>query len=204
MQRLIEWSWFIPFSLKVGSYTATVKFDEDNCFKGCSKKVKFKVLGEKSKSVIDMPIRYLANFNNHLVIPEEINESSEYFKFIHSVSIRGEASSDAPNIHIYFNNFMLNTGDYSIDYIQANTEQDVVNFKNSYYALLYRDYNSNNGIEVIRPNKANFTTKQLSKNEHTIISPFHNPSIREDKPANICKEYLNFHNQTINISQDKK
>lgn len=193
-----------PKSLDVGKHTITVKFAGDNYFKECSAKFTFNVLKEKAVTVIDEPIKYLANFNSHLVIPEDINSHTEYVQFIYTLTVEEQYEREQDSVHVYFNNFMLNTGDYRIDYIQADEEQDIVNFTHSYYALLYSNYNENRGIEVIRPNKANFTTKQISKNEHTIISPFFKPSIREDKPANICKEYLNFHHQTINISQDNQ
>lgn len=193
-----------PKSLDVGKHTITVKFAGDNYFKECSAKFSFNVLKEKAITVIDEPIKYLANFNSHLVIPEDINSHTEYVQFIYTLTVEEQYEREQDSVHVYFNNFMLNTGDYRIDYIQADEEQDIVNFTHSYYALLYSNYNENRGIEVIRPNKANFTTKQISKNEHTIISPFFKPSIREDKPANICKEYLNFHHQTINISQDNQ
>ena len=193
-----------PKSLDVGKHTITVKFAGDNYFKGCSAKFTFNVLKEKAITVIDEPIKYLANFNSHLVIPEDINSHTEHIQFIYTLTVEEQYEIEQDSVHVYFNNFMLNTGDYRIDYIQADEKQDIVNFTHSYYALLYSNYNENRGIEVIRPNKANFTTKQISKNEHTILSPFFKPSIREDKPANICKEYLNFHHQTINISQDNQ
>lgn len=193
-----------PKSLDVGKHTITVKFAGDTCFKSCSAKFTFNVLKEKAITVIDEPIKYLANFNSHLVIPEDINSYTEHIQFIYTLTVEEQYEIEQDSVHVYFNNFMLNTGDYRIDYIQADEKQDIVNFTHSYYALLYSNYNENRGIEVIRPNKANFTTKQISKNEHTILSPFFKPSIREDKPANICKEYLNFHHQTINISQDNQ
>lgn len=194
----------LPVSLDVGYYSITAKFNGDNNFKASSKKFSFYVIDEKSNAVIDEPIHYLANYNSHLTIPEEINKYTEYVQFLYTISIRADATEGTPNIHVYFNNFMLNAGDYPIDYIKSNEEQDIVNYIKTYYALLYSNYEEDKGAEIIRPNKANFSTKRLTQNEHTIISPFCHPTIREDRAINICKEYLNFHNQSINISQDNQ
>lgn len=189
-----------PATLSVGRYTVTVRFDATDYFDRCSVKYTFRVIPEKEKVIVERPIRYLANFNGHLLIPDDINERTKHIQYIYTVTV----PEHDKNVHIYFNSFMLNIGSTQIDYIEATDEEDIVNYKNSYYALLYKANMEDTGIEVIRPSKENFTVKNLTKCEETVISPFHKPSIKEDKPNSICKEFLNFHYQYIRISQENQ
>lgn len=189
-----------PATLSVGRYTVTARFEATDYFDRCSVKYTFRVIPEKENVIVERPIRYLANFNGHLIIPEDINAKTKHIQYIYTVTV----PEHDKNVHIYFNSFMLNIGSTQIDYIEATDEEDIVNYKNSYYALLYMANTEGNGIEVIRPSKDNFTVKNLTKCEETVISPFHKPSIKEDKPNSICKEFLNFHYQHIRISQDNQ
>lgn len=189
-----------PKSLKVGSYKMTIKFTGDDFFKSASKSFEFNVLSEKSNAIADRLVKGLSSFNGHLVIPEEINEHTEYLQFIYKITVPYNSST----MHIFFNNFMLNAGNVQIDYQEAVSESTMVNFVKNYYTLLYSNRKDELGVEVIRPSKDNFNTTGLTRCEHSIISPFNSPTIKEDKPKGICKEYLNFHHQTINISQDNE
>ena len=79
---------------------------------------------------------------------------------------------------------------------------EIIDFKNSYYALLYPDRDINKGLEIIRPYRDRMSSKKVLASNRTVFAPFYMPIIKEDRPDAICKEYLNFHFQKVNVSQE--
>ena len=105
-------------------------------------------------------------------------------------------TSDYP---IYFNNLMLNEGDYT-KYHQPNESLDETSiyFINNFYVNLYTK-NNDSFLEVIRPNYDNFTTKKLNKSKCTILAPHLLNEDKIDSSENLSLEYMNMNEQVIEI-----
>lgn len=104
-----------------------------------------------------------------------------------------------PKHPIYFNNLMLNEGDYT-PYHQPDQslEETSIYFVNNFYVNLYTR-NNDSYLEIIRPNFDNFTTKVLKQSKTTILTPH---LVNEDKiesSENIALEYMNMSDQVIEI-----
>lgn len=100
---------------------------------------------------------------------------------------------------LYFNNLMLNEGDYtSYHQPDQSLEETSVYFVNNFFANLYTK-NSDSYLEIIRPNYDNFTTKQLNKSKTTILAPHLIDEDVIDSPENLSLEYMNMSDQVIEI-----
>lgn len=156
--------------------------------------------------VVDYSLMYM-----HLIIPEKINNETEYLEFVFYLSPESTIEKDKDgNItsisnessKIYFKDFMINSGKTKAKYSETNTSMEIIDFKNSYYALLYPDRDINKGLEIIRPYRDRMSSKKVLASNRTVFAPFYMSIIKEDRPDAICKEYLNFHFQKINVSQE--
>lgn len=100
---------------------------------------------------------------------------------------------------IYFNNLMLNEGDYT-RYHQPDESLDEMNiyFVNNFFANLYTT-NTDSYLEVIRPNYDNFTTQVLKKSKCTILAPHLTNEDSIDSSENLSIEYMNMSDQVIEI-----
>lgn len=100
---------------------------------------------------------------------------------------------------LYFNNLMLNEGDYTA-YHQPDESLDemTVYFVNNFFANLYSS-NTDSYLEVIRPNYDNFTTQVLKKSKCTILAPHLVNEDDIDSSENLSFEYMNMSDQVIEI-----
>ena len=100
---------------------------------------------------------------------------------------------------IYFNNLMLNEGDYTA-YHQPDESLDemTIYFVNNFFTNLYSS-NTDSFLEVIRPNYDNFTTQVLKKSKCTILAPHLVNEDSIDSSENLSLEYMNMSDQVIEI-----
>lgn len=115
------------------------------------------------------------------------------------VQIVLEVKGITSNYPIYFNNLILNEGDYT-SYHQPDESLDemTVYFVNNFFTNLYRN-NSDSYLEVIRPNYDNFTTEVLKKSKCTVLAPHLMNEDSVDSSENLSLEYMNMSDQVIEI-----
>lgn len=155
---------------------------------------------------VDYSLMYM-----HLLIPEKINDETEYLEFVFYLSPESTIEKDTDgnvtsisndSCKVYFKDFMINSGKTKAKYSETNTSMEIIDFGSSYYALLYPDRDINKGLEVIRPYRDRMSSKKVLASNRTVFAPFYMPYIKEDRPDAVCKEYLNFHFQRVNVSQE--
>lgn len=100
---------------------------------------------------------------------------------------------------IYFNNLILNEGDYTA-YHQPDESLDemTIFFVNNFFTNLYTT-NNDSYLEVIRPNYDNFTTQVLKKSKCTVLAPHLSNEESIDSSENLSLEYMNMSDQVIEI-----
>lgn len=146
----------------------------------------------------------------HLKIPDKVNSETEYLQFVFYVTPPCESGTGENNepyiknnkVRVYFNDFMINTGDKALVYSESNRSFNTISFNDTYYALLYPNRDEEKGLEVIRPNRETINTKRILRSDITVFAPFITPILKEDRPEAVCLEYLNFHDQTVKISRE--
>lgn len=100
---------------------------------------------------------------------------------------------------IYFNHMQLCEGD-DTDYHQP--EQDLptldVKFSNNFYANFWSS-RGDRYLQVIRPYYDNISTKEMKKSKVTVLAPHLENEESVDKPASLGLEFMNQHEQVIEI-----
>ena len=101
----------------------------------------------------------------------------------------------------YFNEVMFEVGENHTEYHKPNDAfgETHILFNNNNYAVLYDIYD--NGVQVIRPYKDNFTTKKLTASKCTILAPHLSNEPKTDTPSNIMQEFINQTEQYIQIKK---
>ena len=104
-------------------------------------------------------------------------------------------------IPCYFNEVMFETGLEHFEYHKPNDafEKTDIRFNNSNYAVLYDIYG--NGLQVIRPERRDFTTKELTACKYDILAPHLADEPKTDTPANLMQEFINQTEQYIQIKK---
>lgn len=83
---------------------------------------------------------------------------------------------------------------------RVSDEENVIHsieFLNSGYVNLYSEVDDY--LQVIRPTKTPFTTKQLTRCKYTVLAPHLVGETALDNPTNLFIEFLNQHEQETNI-----
>ena len=83
---------------------------------------------------------------------------------------------------------------------RVSDEENVIHsieFLNSGYVNLYSEVDDY--LQVIRPTKTPFTTKQLTRCKYTVLAPHLVGETALDNPTNLFMEFLNQHEQETNI-----
>ena len=155
----------------------TIKKEEINTYKG------------KQWVVANTYQKYTNTFN---ITEEELHQTSYIQIKLEIIGI----TSDYP---IYFNNLMLNEGDYT-DYHQPNESLDETSiyFINNFFVNLYTK-NEESFLEIIRPNYDNFTTKTIKRSKCTILAPHLLNEDAINSSENLSLEYMNMNEQVIEI-----
>ncbi len=101
---------------------------------------------------------------------------------------------------LYFNHMQLNQGEYK-EYHKPNDELNniKIGFNNNSYVNLYNE--SEVFLQVIRPNREDFTTETLTGSQMTILAP-HLPSESvHDDPLKIFYEFMYMTEQRIGVEK---
>lgn len=177
------------------------EFDTPNLVK---QTIEAKGESDEIENIIDNPKRDYTISKIHLKIPEIVNDETEYLTFKFYITPPCEIATDSikhNKFNLYIHDFMVNTGAICGEYQDSKSDFDIINFTNTYYALLYSSKKDNIGMEIIRPNRENINSKKILRSDCTVFAPFYYPDIKEDRAENIVKEYLNMYNQNVNITQ---
>lgn len=126
------------------------------------------------------------------ITEEELHETAYIQIQLETIGINSETP-------LYFNNLMLNEGDYTTYHQPDQTlEETSIYFINNFYTNLYTK-NTDSYLEIIRPNYDNLTTKTLNKSKVTILAPHLIGEDIIDSPENLSLEYMNMSDQVIEI-----
>jgi hypothetical protein len=101
--------------------------------------------------------------------------------------------------NIYFNHIQLCEGD-NTEYHQP--EQDLptldIKFSNNFYANVYTSQ-GDRYLQIIRPYYDNINTKMMKRSKATVLAPHIENEESVDKPSSLGLEFMNQHEQVIEI-----
>lgn len=134
------------------------------------------------------------SYENSFEIPEET--LSKTYELEIELILFGITSENP----CWFNEVMFETGTHT-EYHKPNDafEESDIFFNNNNYAVLYTI--EGNGLQVIRPNKDKFTTKNITKSEYTILAPHLSVEPITDTPSKLMMEFINQTEQWIQIKK---
>ena len=125
-------------------------------------------------------------------IPTDIVDKAVYMQ-LELVGVG--ASSENP---IYFNELMLNEGEYKKYHDNSKKNKSVrIKFNKSSYANLYNE--DGKFLQVIRPTQGDIFTNKITASEITILAPHLEDEEEEDNPINLFFEYINQKEQRIDV-----
>lgn len=106
-------------------------------------------------------------------------------------------SSENP---IYFNHVQLNTGDEKPYHLPNETQEDIqIGFTKCSYVNLYD--NSNNFLQIIRPNHESLSTETLTNSQCTILAPHLENESEFDNPVALLYEFMYQTEQVIGVEK---
>ena len=204
---------FFKINWEDGDYDISFKADKLTG-EYMSPKTVSKTINVTGKTVYDLslitPID-MSIMTMHLTIPEKVNDETEYLEFVFYMIPESTVTKDEEGniksisndkVKVYFRDFMVNSGSNKAEYSETNKSLEIIDFNNTYFALLYPQRELDKGLEIIRPLKDRMSSSKIVKSNRTVFAPFYKPTIKEDRAEAVCKEYLNFHFQKVNISQE--
>lgn len=97
---------------------------------------------------------------------------------------------------------MLNDGDTVISYEEDTTDysnaSSIIEFDKTYYVNIYNDY-SPVGLSIMRPFKDSINFLEIPSSNLTILAPYLRNDVDINKPQNLLIEYVESHEQEVNI-----
>ena len=190
-----------------GEHNAVFSYEGNSTYHNRAKNVNtlLKVVSSIDNTELRSKHSYRSLIKLHLNIPEAINDKVAYIMFLFYITPT-EVTKEGDNYYtkltnIYFNDFMINLGSEALTYSENVKDYQTVTFTNTYYSLLYPHSDVERGAEIIRPSRKSYTVDTLTSDEYTVIAPFDEPDVKEDRPEYVCTEYLNFHDQNIRLTQ---
>lgn len=101
---------------------------------------------------------------------------------------------------LYMTELMLIDGEFK-EYHAPNEamNESSIEFINNSYANVYSNTRDGDYLQIIRPTKTPFTTKNLTRATETVLVPHLVGETDFDKPQNIFMEYINQTEQVTNI-----
>ena len=124
-------------------------------------------------------------------LPLSVAESTAYYEI---ELITSGITSENP---LYFNQVMLNEGEYTEYHIPKETDVAFeVKFNKNSYANLY---NGDSYLQVIRPQKDKFLTNLLTKSNCTVLAPHLSDEPVTDEPVTVFLEFINHYFIKINL-----
>ena len=195
------------FNLMTGEHNAVFSYEGNSTYHNRAKNVNtlLKVVSSIDNTELRSKHSYRSLIKLHLNIPEAINDKVAYIMFLFYITPT-EVTKEGDNYYtkltnVYFNDFMINLGSEALTYSENVKDYQTVTFTNTYYSLLYPHSDVERGAEIIRPSRKSYTVDTLTSDEYTVIAPFDEPDVKEDRPEYVCTEYLNFHDQDIRLTQ---
>lgn len=165
----------------------------------CIIKPVLKLYNLKKESVGEYNGKQWVVANNYMEYTQTYNITEDELHNTAYIQVVLEVVGITTDHPIYFNNLMLNEGDYTA-YHQPDESLDemTIYFVNNFFTNLYSS-NTDSFLEVIRPNYDNFTTQVLKKSKCTVLAPHLVNEDNIDSSENLSLEYMNMSDQVIEI-----
>ena len=130
---------------------------------------------------------------------ETFEISTEQIRQIKDLEVELVMIKVTSNNPVSFTGVRLANGEYDGIHRVSDVENLVhsIEFLNSGYANLYSEIEDY--LQVIRPTKTPFTTKQLTRSKYTVLAPHLAGESALDNPTNLFVEFINQHEQETNI-----